>query len=321
MGKGHAVVLERNRIVNRRLARVLGCAGVEVVALEEPEKVLPSLNPDTTLLCLDGFDVDLAVQALRQFQSLRVWLWTAEPIDRLLHYTIEEPRISNIFGRPNFESTPREWEILMAARRSLSGDQPPFAVHLNWGFTGFQEQPRTTEARDRTVAVITEFVDRIGCPKRVGEMFGELAHELLMNAMYDAPVGQDGKPKYAHDRKATIELLPEEAPTVRVASDGLTLAIQVIDPFGRLARRHVFAGLLRGLKGGEMDQGHGGAGLGMLKIYQSTSAMMFDVTPGLRTEVTGLFDLDLNLREFRTLAKSVHFFSSNHAAGRGARAQ
>jgi hypothetical protein len=139
--------------------------------------------------------------------------------------------------------------------------------------------------------------------------------------MYDAPVGQDGKPKYAHDRKATIELLPEEAPTVRVACDGLSLAIQVIDPFGRLARRHVFAGLLRGLKGGEMDQGHGGAGLGMLKIYQSTCAMMFDVTPGLRTEVTGLFELDLNLREFRTLAKSVHFFSSTHAAQRGARAQ
>jgi hypothetical protein len=85
MGKGHAVVLERNRMVNRRLARILGCAGVEVVALEEPEKVLPSLNADTSLLCLDGFDIDLAVQALRQFQGLKVWVWTAEPIDRLLH--------------------------------------------------------------------------------------------------------------------------------------------------------------------------------------------------------------------------------------------
>src|SRR5207244_145616 len=126
----------------------------------------------------------------------------------------------------------------------------------------------TTESRDRAVLVAQEFVERIGCPKRVAEMFGELTHELLMNAMYDAPVGRDGKPKYEHDRRAAIELLPEETPTLRVASDGMTLAVQVIDPFGRLARRHVFAGLLRGLKGGEMDQGRGGAGLGMLKIYQ-----------------------------------------------------
>src|SRR5579885_614609 len=189
MAKGHAVVLERNRMVNRRLSRILSCAGVEVVALEEPEKVAQTVNSETGLLCCDGFDIDLVIQILRGFPNLRVWLWTAEPIDRLLHYTIEEPRISNIFGRPNFESTPREWELTMAARRLLAGDQPPFAVHLNWGFIGFQEQPRTTEARDRTVHVVSEFVDRIGCPKRVGEMYGELEHELLMNAMYDAPVG------------------------------------------------------------------------------------------------------------------------------------
>src|SRR5439155_14032144 len=122
--------------------------------------------------------------------------------------------------------------------------------------------------------------------------------------------GPDGRPKYAHNRKDHIELMPEEAPTLRIASDGMTLAMQAVDPFGRLARRHVFGGLFRGLKGGEMDQTGGGAGLGMLKIYQSTCTMLFDVTPGMRTEVTGIFELDLNLREFRTRAKSVHFFEN-----------
>jgi len=43
-------------------------------------------------------------------------------------------------------------------------------------------------------------------------MFYELAHELLMNAMYDAPVDVQGRPKYAHDRKQSITLDPEEAP-------------------------------------------------------------------------------------------------------------
>ncbi|HJZ88030.1 MAG TPA: hypothetical protein VKN99_22810 [Polyangia bacterium] len=303
------------------MVRLLSCAGLEVVALEEPEKVAAEVKEDTALLCCDGFDVDLALQILKTRPRVRAWLWTAEPIDRLLEYSLEEPRISNLFGRPSFDATPREWELLWAARRLFSGDPPPLAVHLNWGFTGFQEQPRTSEARDRTVHVVQEFVERIGCPKRVVDTFGELAHELLMNAMYDAPVGPDGKPKFAHDRKSRIELAPEEAPTLRLASDGVTLAIQVVDPFGRLARRHVFGGLLRGLKGGEMDLGGGGAGLGMLKIYQSTCVMLFDVTPGRRTEVTGLFNLDLNLREFRTLAKSVHFFQNNMtiAARGGAR--
>jgi hypothetical protein len=32
---------------------------------------------------------------------------------------------------------------------------------------------------------------------------------------------------------------------------------------------------------------------------------------GRRTEVTGIFDLDLSQREFRAQAKSIHFFYSS----------
>jgi hypothetical protein len=38
--------------------------------------------------------------------------------------------------------------------------------------------------------------------------------------------------------------------------------------------------------------------------------MVFDVVRGKRTEVTGIFDLDLNLREFRTQGKSLHYFEA-----------
>ena len=85
--------------------------------------------------------------------------------------------------------------------------------------------------------------------------------------------------------------------------------LQVRDPFGRLERRHVFDGLARGLAGGEMDQTHGGAGLGMMVCHNASSAMFFDVARGRHTEVTALFELDMNLREFRTQAKSLHFWS------------
>jgi hypothetical protein len=36
--------------------------------------------------------------------------------------------------------------------------------------------------------------------------------------------------------------------------------------------------------------------------------MFFDVAPRRHTEVTALFELDINLREFRTSAKSLHFW-------------
>ena len=56
-----------------------------------------------------------------------------------------------------------------------------------------------------------------------------------------------------------------------------------------------------------MDQSHGGAGLGMMVCHNAASAMFFDVQRGRHTEVTALLELDLNQRELRTLARSLHF--------------
>jgi len=160
------------------------------------------------------------------------------------------------------------------------------------------------------VANVQAFTARLGLPKRVGEMFGELAHELLMNALYDAPVDGHGRARHAHDRKSAVVLGAEEAATLRVGCDGVRLVLQVTDPFGRLERGHVFGGLQRGLRG-QMDTARGGAGLGLTVCANATIALVFDVAHGRRTEVTGVFDLDKNLREFRSQAKSLHFFDSS----------
>lgn len=310
MATGHAVVLERNRLVNRRISRLLSCAGVPVTAVEDPEQARTSISDSTALLCCDGFDIDLALGLLKQHPQLKVLVWTAEPAERLLKYTLEEPRLSHIMGRANFESAPRDWELGQVARRIVDGGcgRPSWASLLNWSHTAIELRPASTRDRDLAVQHTISFVERIGVPKRISEMFGELAHEVLMNCIYDAPADASGKAKYAHDRKADVQLAPNEVPTMILATDGVRLLLDAVDPFGRLKRHHVFGGLLRGLKGGEMDTSHGGAGLGMTKLYQSVNVMMFDVEPGKRTEFLGVFELDMNLREFKTLAKSVHFF-------------
>ena len=199
----------------------------------------------------------------------------------------------------------------MVARRlsDLSGSGAMFSDYLDWGYTGFQEQVVSTEHRDQVVLKVHRFVTRLGASNRVGEMLGELAHELLMNAMFDAPVDEVGNPKYALDRKANLSLAEHERPIFRMASDGARLAVQVIDPFGGLKRFHVFGGLERALSQGELDQSYGGAGLGLAMCHNATVAMFYDVIRGQKTEVTGIFDLNLNLREFRTRAKSLHYFA------------
>jgi len=290
---------------------MLNCAGVDAAGVMEPEDAEGKLD-DAHLLCADAFDGAFIAQAVARRPNLRAFLWTAEPMDRCLRYPVEHPQINNVFGRASFDSSPRDWELSMMLRRiARPGDGgPPFASYLNWGFSGFQERIADTKHRDHATEKVAQFVSKLGVPKRIGEMFGELAHEMLMNAMFDAPVDASGQPKYAADRKAQLSLPESEQPTMRLATDGKRLVIQVVDPFGGLQRKHVFAGLARGLAGGQMDTSHGGAGLGMTVCHNSTVAMIYDVVRGKKTEVTGVFDLDLNLREFRTQGKSLHFFQS-----------
>jgi len=307
----HAVILERNKLVGRKVARLFLSVGATAVTVEEPKHVAAAIaEKPADVLCADTFDGDFVAEQVRANPRTQGVLWTAEPLRRSLKYVVETKTIDHVLGRKDFESPPRSWEILMVARR-LAGNAgaAPLGAYLDWGYSSFDLDVRSTADRDAAVAKIQEFVTALQLPKRIGEMFGELAHELLMNAMYDAPIDAQGRPKYAGDRKADIKLAESERPTVRVATDGSRLALQVRDPFGRLERRHVFDGLARGLAG-EMDQSHGGAGLGMMVCHNSSSAMFFDVVRGRSTEVTALFELDMNLRELRTQAKSLHFWSA-----------
>src|SRR5690606_26923750 len=123
---------------------------------------------------------------------------------------------------------------------------------------------------------------RAGASSRIAQRVSEVAHEMLMNAMYDAPVDEEGVPKYAHDRKQDLSLEEAEVPAFRLAADGINVALQVVDPFGGLRREHVLSGILRGRSAAQgeapaVDTSNGGAGLGIYRIYSQSTVMITDV--------------------------------------------
>jgi hypothetical protein len=309
MGISRILILDRNKLILRKVTRVLSCTGVEPISMEDPSELPRYLDGTPALLCADAVDIATVVGVLQTRPEIEAVVWTEEKTDKLLPIAHQQQRLSHLLGRTK-DSPPREWELLWVVKRVLGGESPGLASLLAWGYTGFKEQLRTSGQRDACVEGVVRFCEKLNCPNRVREMFGELAHELLMNAMYDAPVDATGRPKYAADRKAHIELDPAEAVTIRCASDGMRLVISVTDPFGRLPRKAIFAGIARGLGGGEMDTTYGGAGLGMLYIYKSAAISVFDVVPGRSTQVVGIYELDTNQREFRGLPRSVHYFAS-----------
>lgn len=308
MGISRIFVLERNKLVLRKVVRVLTVTGAEVIPAADPQELGRHLDGTPAILCADAEDIATVAKVLQSHPHICGVVWTAAKADALMQVAEETDRLNFILGRDGKDASPREWELLWVARRILGGDAPGLGSLLAWGYTGFKEKILTTEQRDACVDGVVRFCETMNTPSRIQEMFGELTHELLMNAMFDAPVDSQGRPKYAGDRKARISLDPTEAVIIRCASDGMRLVVSVTDPFGRLRRQAVFGGIARGLRGGEMDTTNGGAGLGMLYIYRSSAITVFDVVPGERTQVTSVFEIDTNQREFRNLPRSVHFF-------------
>lgn len=304
-----ALLLQRDALIARRIARLWRCTGLQVTVVGDPSDLSRHLG-EVSLLAADEFDRDDVQEALRTHSDLRAVLWTTEPLARLLKLMLIEPRISNVLGRTSFDRAPRDWELIMVAQRFVSGGRegPPLAAYLNPGAIGFHQRVQDTAGITLAVGRIQHFLEHVGVSQWVGSTSGDLVHELLMNAVYDAPVDQHGTPRFAYDRKREVTLADHEASTLRVGCDGILLCVQVSDPFGRLGREHVLNGLARGLSGGEVDDRGGGAGLGLVVCHNATVSMVFDINPGKQTVVTGFFDLDLNRKDFRGVARSLHVF-------------
>jgi hypothetical protein len=304
-----ALLLQRGAAINRKIARLWRAAGLEIIVTEDPDEV-PKHVQNIAFIGADEFDRNVVSAALRANPALRAVMWTAESVSRLLKFVAEHPRVISVLGRPSFDATPESWELSMVARRMINPHEAPPAVHrfISYGGSGFDQLVTSTAAMDGATTRAQAFVDRLSVPKWNCDLVGELVHELLMNALYDAPVDQDGRPRFAHSRKDPIELPMHEAARLRICTDGLRLCVQVSDPFGRLQRKHVFEGLGRGLREGELDTSAGGAGLGMAVVHNACVSLVYDVVPAKHTDVTAFLDLELNRRDFRSRARSIHFF-------------
>src|SRR5687768_11746829 len=162
-----AIVLERNKLVGRRLVRYFLSAGVEAVVVEDPAQIPAGLAVGGVgLVCADGFDGDAVRAACRSVPGLRGVLWTAEPLRRSLRHLAECNAINHVLGRKDFESAPRPWEMMMVLRRALdpAAGPPPLSAYLDWGYTGFEEMVGSTQQRDLVVQRVQDFILALGVP-------------------------------------------------------------------------------------------------------------------------------------------------------------
>jgi hypothetical protein len=164
------------------------------------------------------------------------------------------------------------------------------------------------------VSRIAGLVEQIGAPRMYREPIEQCVDEMLMNALYDAPVDAQGQRIFSGiSTRDRVALRSEQSVVVQYAWDGRRFAVAVRDAFGTLDRQTVLAYLHKCLHAAQpVDRKAGGAGLGLYLMVSSSTAVYFNVLPGIATEALCMFDLGAPRLELDQLVFRVQL----DAAGR-----
>lgn len=202
-------------------------------------------------------------------------------------------------------------DLLVTVQKLRNGDIFGIEKYFPTGASIQSLRVKTTAEKNWALNTITEYVGVLGVASRLRMLIRSVADECLTNALYNAPVSQDGIRKYsARPRTQPVALEPGEEIEFRFAYDGQRFGVSAADPFGSLEPTQVQDYLAKGFRGGEdqVSEGTGGAGLGFFQILDSLSHLVINLERGRRTEMIGLIDVSGGYRNFTESGKSFNIF-------------
>lgn len=307
----------------RASRRVAVCFGGEVTSEVDPARVVEqtrALKPAVVLFDLDHAGPDAL--------GLADAIVAASPTSRIVALCHPSPpeSISTLLDRPWFAhllglQSPWFMEELGATLTRLTGG-PLFGLHrhLPWGTRILSTPVSSSQQKEALFERIEAYMADIGVRGRLVSRLHDVADEMLMNAVYDAPVDRatGAHPYAALPRTTRVDLPPDSRPTFSYGSDGRIFALSIADPFGGLTpeilKRYIAKGLRRGSD--QIDRKAGGAGLGLYFLFQSLNSMTLYLQPGRRTEMVGLVDIRGSFRDVLKSPKALNIYVRDGEDGR-----
>lgn len=220
------------------------------------------------------------------------------------------PLLSNIISRHSEDRNFTVRNMATTVTKLASNDLFGLEKYMMWGVEAQVRQITSSDQRAQLIADMEAHLESLGVRSRITERAAAVTEELLMNAIYDAPMA-NGVHHYAHlPRTVPVQLKPSEHAELRFACDGMFAAVSVSDPFGAFKMDILLDYLEKNAKStGENFQveGKGGAGRGLHQIINTSDLVVFNVKDNAKTEVIAFFSLDPNAKD--EWPRQFHFFS------------
>lgn len=303
----------RKRQVVAKMA--LGGTGVDLEmadSLETAKEFIANNTPDLVLVETEMAEIIDFINT--NYPQIRSVLMTSNNVQSYFESLSNLKTIPNIVSRNENDKSFTIKNIMTTVTKLSSRDIFGLEKYLSWGVEVQEADIHSSDQRQELIDQMQAYFKNFGVRNSILGSVATVLEEILMNAIYDAPTDKEGKSLYNHlPRTEKVQLKGSEYSKLRYASDGTFLAVSVVDPFGSLTGK-VILNYLKSCYGGE-SAGHlnenankGGAGRGLHQIIENSDLVVFNVSPGIRTEVIALFNIVPGV-EHET-QPSFHFFVS-----------
>jgi hypothetical protein len=307
--------LPGNRPLPQMLALKVAAGNEEIVAVTDQTAALRVLETVSPILVVVSNCADRKIfeTTRRLHPAAKTVLTTELPMKDYSEALAGDEHIlldHVIVNKPGTDWTTHELRATL--QKLLKGDIFGLEKYLAPG-TQIQKAIITgSENRDLHNLAVMKYAQDHKIGQHLSKMIFGISEELLMNAIYDAPVAGGRASFESLPRTAVISLKEDEYATLQYGCDGKLFGISVSDPFGALKRDKLFQYLKKVLMRRDsstlIDNKKGGAGLGIFKILYSSHALVCNVKPRCHTEFIALVDINDQLRDFSKMARSIHFF-------------
>jgi len=308
-GGGKVLLVEPDKKQQLPIRMALGGTGVQLDIANDTEM-------GQAFLAENNYDIVLAEEAcvdvLKEVQEKKASpyavLLTSKNVQGNLQVLERHRFVDHIISRDADDRNATIRYVLTALSKLLNKDLFGVEKYLTWGVEVQSRTVTHSGQREQLREELYAYFKKMGIRSTVLDRVNTVVEEMLMNAIYDAPVDSQGRSIFNHiSRKEEIQLDTHQQSLLTYASDGVLLAVAVKDPFGSLTKDIIVDYLLSCYNGqaGSMNTNKGGAGRGLHQIIENADLTVFNVKKGVRTEVICLFNVDGQKREAQP---SFHYF-------------
>lgn len=293
---GRVLLIEPDPKKQLPVRMALGGTGVQLdIAIDEEKTKELSNSHKYDIVIFSADTIHIAAELDKAKKINFGVLLTNQDIQKNLKILEQYRFVNHIVSRDEQDRNSSIRVVLTALSKLLNRDFFGIDKYLTWGMDVQYRTVNDSTQRENIRDQVYKYFKTMGVRSTVLDRVNTVAEELLMNAIYDAPVDGTGNSLFNHlSRQQEVKLDTHQSSIFQFASDGVHLAIAVRDPFGSLTKDVVVDYLLScyGGRAGTLNDNKGGAGRGLHQIIENSDVTIFNVKGGVRTEVICLFNVD-----------------------------